>query len=528
MDFEWVAIALGDVVWIAMAFGLGFIARLMGLPALVGFLATGFVLNSQDIVSGETLGQLSDLGITLLLFTVGLKLNIGTLARPQVWAVTGLHTFIVVAVLASSIYLLAIAGFWLVADLNLQGALLIAFAMSFSSTVFVVKVLEERGAMKSLHGRIAIGILIMQDIAAVVFLAASSGKLPSWWALSIVLVIPLRPLLHLLLQRVGHGELLVLYGFLLALGGAEIFELVGLKGDLGALVAGVAIASHAKAEELVKTMLGFKDLFLLGFFLSIGMSGQLTLETFAIAALLTPLVFFKSVLFFGLLTRFKLRARTALHATLNLSNFSEFGLIVVAVSVANGWLANQWLVVLAIALSFSFVISAWLNTVSHQLYIRHGSALRSLQTSERLPEDRLHDLGGATIAIVGMGGFGTGAYDKMHELHGDTVVGIDSDPVTVRNQQTEGRRVLLGDPSDPDFWDRLQAGHTLQLVMLALPKHLAHLAVIGELKAAAYSGKIAATAKFPDEVTELEEAGVSTVFSIYSEAGAGFAAHVSS
>ncbi len=526
MDFEWVAIALGDVAWISLAFALGLLSRSMKLPPLVGFLAAGFVLNAQGIASGETLEKLSDLGITLLLFTVGLKLNLRTLARPQVWAVTGLHTSIVVVVLGFTIYGLALAGTPFISGLDLQRSLLIAFALSFSSTVFVVKVLEDKGEMTSLHGRIAIGILIMQDVAAVIFLAVSIGKWPSFWALSIILLIPLRPVLHQLLQRVGHGELLVLYGFLLALGGAEVFELLGLKGDLGALVLGVLIASHPKAEEMAKTMLGFKDLFLLGFFLSIGMSGQLTLETLVIGVLITPVVFFKSALFLGLLTRFKLRARTSLLASANLTNFSEFGLIVAAISVANGWIANQWLIVIAVALSLSFAIASGLNAISHQLYTRYRPIWQRLQTSERLADERLHDIEGATIVIIGMGGVGASAYDKMRDLQGETVVGVDIDPVTARNQQATGRRVLLGDPSDPDFWDRIQAPHTLELVMLALPKLTTNLAVLGELKAASFAGRIAATAKFPDEVKALEQAGASTVFNIYAEAGGGFASHV--
>jgi len=526
MDFQWIAIALGDVAWISIAFVLGLLSRSAGLPPLVGFLATGFLLNAFGIASGEVLERLSDLGITLLLFTVGLKLNLRTLARPQVWAVTGLHTSIVVVVFGFAIYALALAGVPFLSNLDMPRALLIAFALSFSSTVFVVKALEERGEMASLHGRIAVGILIMQDIAAVAFLAVSTGKWPSAWALMIVLLIPLRPILHRLLQRVGHGELLVLYGFLLAMGGAELFELVELKGDLGALVLGLLIANHPKADEMAKTMLGFKDLFLLGFFLSVGLSGQPTLEAVVVGAFIAPFVFFKSALFFGLFTSFKLRARTSLLASLNLTNFSEFGLIVAAIGVANGWIDNQWLIVIAIALSFSFAIAAALNSVSQQLYTRHRAIWKRLQSDELIPDDRMLDTKGATIAIIGMGGIGTGAYDTMRELHGDSVVGVDIDPITAKNQRSTGRNVLHGDPSDADFWDRMQATHSLQLVMLALPKLTTNLAVLEQLRAASFAGRVAATAKFQDEVEALKEAGAHTVFNIYTEAGAGFAGHV--
>ncbi|MFT7653983.1 MAG: glutathione-regulated potassium-efflux system ancillary protein KefC, partial [Candidatus Azotimanducaceae bacterium] len=299
MDFAWIAVGFGEVAWLALAFVMGFGARLLGLPPLVGFLAAGFLLHTQGVTSGAILQTVADLGITLLLFTVGLKLNLGTLARPQVWAVTSIHMVVIVGLLGLGLYGVAALGSLPFLNLDLSQSLLLAFALSFSSTVFVVKVLEDRGEMTSLHGRIAIGILLMQDIAAVVFLAIASDKVPSLWALGLLLLIPLRPLFHFVLKRIGHGELLVLYGFLLALGGAELFEWVGVKGDLGALILGVTIASHPKSEEMAKAMLGFKDLFLLGFFVSIGLSGQPSLDTLVIAALLVMLVSVKSVLFFG-------------------------------------------------------------------------------------------------------------------------------------------------------------------------------------------------------------------------------------
>jgi len=528
MGFEWVAIGLGEVAWIALAFALGFASRAIGLPPLVGYLAAGFLLNAQGGPADEALiPRLADLGITLLLFTVGLKLNLRTLARPQVWAVTGIHMALVTGAFGLAIFGLSLTGLRGFSELSLATSFLIAFALSFSSTVFVVKVLEERSEIASLHGRISIGILLMQDIAAVIFLAISVGQAPSEWALAlIVLLLPARHLLHVVLERIGHGELLVLYGFLLALSGAEIFELVGLKGDLGALVLGVLVASHAKSEELAKTMLSFKDLFLVGFFLSIGLSEPATMETVLFGIALTPLVFLKSGLYFRMLTRFRLRARTALRASLNLTNYSEFGLIVAAVGVTNGWIESRWLVVLAIALSLSFAIAAALNTIADRIYMRHRSRWRQYQRDKLTADDRLLDLGSAQVAVIGMGGVGTGAYDALSRQFSGRVVGIDIDSVTVRNQKALGRNVLRGDPTDADFWDRIQAAHTIELVMLALPKHATTLAVLSRLAEQEYSGRVAAIAKFPDEEKALAAAGAHTVFNMYSEAGAGFVSHV--
>ena len=521
-----VAIALRDVASIALAFLLGLLSRSVGLPPLVGFLAAGFLLNLHGTASGEMLQKLSDIGITLLLFLVGLKLDLRTLARPQVWAVAGLHMSIVVLVLGTAIHMLALLGASFLTGIDFSRALLIAFALSFSSTVFVVKVLEERGETASLHGRIAVGILIVQDLAAVVFLALAAGEWPTVRALLLLILIPLRPLLTLVLQRVGHGELLVLYGFLLALGGAEAFELAGLKGDLGALVLGVLIASHDKADELARTMLGFKDLFLLGFFLSIGVSGPLTTEVALIGAAVTPFVFFKSALFLGLLAGFRLRARTSLLASLNLTNFSEFGLIVAAVGVANGWLDSLWLSVVAVALSLSCGIAAGLNSVADRIYRRYRTAWHHLQRRERLADDRLLDTGGATILILGMGRIGAGTYEAMHRRYGETVVGVDIDPRTVGNHRSAGLKVLLGDPSDADFWDRLRGTNVIELVMLTLPNLTASLAVLDQLRAASFRGRVAATARFHDEIEPLERAGAAVVFNVYEKAGAGFAAQV--
>ena len=132
MDFELIAIALGDVGWIALAFALGLLSRAVGLPPMVGFLTTGFLLNlyAYGIASGKVLRKLADLGITLLLFTIGIKLNLRTLERPQVWAVAGLHMSVVMG-FAAAIRLLALAGAPFVSGLGLAQTLLIAFAFEF-------------------------------------------------------------------------------------------------------------------------------------------------------------------------------------------------------------------------------------------------------------------------------------------------------------------------------------------------------------------------------------------------------------
>jgi len=281
--------------------------------------------------------------------------------------------------------------------------------------------------------------------------------------------------------------------------GAAAFEMVELKPDLGALIIGMLLANHPKASELAKSLMGFKDIFLVGFFLSIGLSGAPTLETLGIAALLTLAMPIKVALFFFLLTRFKLRARTSLLTSLSLANFSEFGLLVSYVGAKNGWIGNEWLVVMAIALSITFVVAAPLNSSSHFIYSRFADILKSFQTRSRLPEEESIDPGDARIAIFGMGRVGTGAYDFMRERHGEKVIGFDFDPEIIRQHQEAGRNVIKGDPMDSDFWDRAETEkYKVELIMLAMSSITENIKVARQLRYLKFPGLIAATARYDD------------------------------
>ncbi len=519
-----------DPIWISMAFLMGFVVRQIGLPPLVGYLAAGFVLKSMNVVGGDILQVVADLGVTLLLFTIGLKLNIRRLLKPEIWATTSLHMLVTVGVFAGLFFWLGTTGFVLFAGLDLKLSLLIAFALSFSSTVFAVKVLEEKGELFSLHGRISIGILVMQDIFAVIFLTASSGKIPSPWAFAVVAgLFALRPLLFKAMNRCAHGELTILYGFFLALVvGAASFDLVSMKADLGALIVGMLMAGHPKSKEVAKSLFGFKELFLVGFFLSIGLSGSPSWEAVWAALFLVLLIPLKAGLFFLLLTRFKLRARSSVMASFSLANYSEFGLIVCAGGVANKWIGSEWLIAMAMTVSMSFLLAAPFNMAANTIYRYLHDLLLSFETEERHPDDQLVDPGPVTMAVFGMGRIGTNAYDFLRTKHGDTVVGFDFNEKTVKKHQDAGRHVIFGDATDPDFWERVRNGKRnsgLKAVLLTMPNHKANMYAVQQLEIGGYKGSIAATAMFDDEVQELKDAGVHAAFNLYAEAGSGFAKH---
>jgi predicted Kef-type K+ transport protein len=516
-----------ELLFFAIAFVCGFSVYQLKLPPLIGFLMAGFVLNLLGHQTTALLTSLADLGVTLLLFSIGLKLKVSNLIKPQVWAPATFHIVICTAFFSSLLMFLGYMSLPLFSELSLTSALLVGFAFSFSSTVFAVKVLEERGEMASLHGKISIGILVMQDIFAVAFLAISTGKVPNIWAVVLIVsLFVLKPVMFWVLNRSKHGELLPLFGFFFALViGYHAFEYAGLKGDLGALVIGMIFAPHKKASELSKSLLNLKDIMLVGFFLNIGLNANISTNALLIALLLVTVLPVKVVLYYMLTNLFKLRARTSLLSAFTLSNYSEFGLIVCAVAASNGAITSDWLAVVAIAVSLTFVIASPLNKKANELFVKFEPFLLRFESKKRLEEELPVNLTDTQILIFGMGRIGTGAYETIEASNSGIVAGVDIKPEVVDRHVKRDRRVLLADATDPDFWQRVNHSK-VEMVMLAMPKHMQNIYALEQLNASEFEGQVTAIANYPDQQKELEDMGVDYTYNFYLEAGSGFAEHV--
>jgi predicted Kef-type K+ transport protein len=514
-----------EIAFLVAALVLGLAARAVRLPPLVGYLAAGFVLHGFGYESTETIEAIAEIGILLLLFGIGLKLELRTLTRPPVWGTATTFAIVITAVIAASLLGLGALGTPLARQLDLGTAVLVGFALSFSSTVFAVKALEETGESASLSGRLAVGVLILQDIFAVAFLVAVGSGPPSPWALLVVpAIFLLKPVFGWLLDRSDHGEILVLLGFALAVGiGAGSFELVGLKPDLGALVAGLMLSGHSRAGEMADRLLGFKDLFLIGFFLSIGLGGTPSPSAWAIGVLALLLVGGKTAGFFLLFTRFRLRARTALHGALTLSTYSEFGLIVAAAALSAGLLDQQWVSTIAVAVALSFVVVSAVSAARYWIYQRWSVRLTAFERHPPLPEDAIIECGNARVLIFGMGRVGAGAYDEMVIRRGSLVVGVDRSQSTVDSHHRMGRSVIRGDALDRDFWERVRFHPEVDLVIAAMNSHTANLECVKRVKEFVPKARVAAIAQYSDQVAELRSAGVDVARNLYEEAGQGLA-----
>ncbi|MDT0164861.1 cation:proton antiporter [Actinotalea sp. AC32] len=513
-------------VYLAAAVVGGLLATAVRLPPLVGYLAAGFALGAVGAPAPAGLEQVADLGVVLLLFAIGLKFDARTLLRREIWLTTTVRLVLSTAVAVGFLGLLGVVVPALVGDEGVGAFALVGFALTFSSTVFVVKVLEDRSDTTSLYGRIAVGLLVLQDVVAVIFLALAGGEVPSPWALALVLLLPAAWPLHRVWDRIGHGELQALFGVAVAVGlGWGVFEAVGVHGELGALVMGVLLAKHPSASELSRSLMTFKDLMLVAFFLQIGLHGRPGPDELLLALLLLAVLPFQVGFYAVLLWAMRLRRRTAFLAGLVLANFSEFGIIVAAVGASSGLMDERWVVVVSLSVAMSFAVSALINRRGVELATRMVRLLPHHSTYQLHPDDRLVDIGKADAIVLGLGRIGASTYVRLRDEYGLSVVGVEHDQARVHELEAQGFDVVRADATDIEFWARVERAGQVRVVVLAMPFHNANLIALARLQAAGFTGKVAAVARYDDDVAELRRHGADAVFHLYGSAGVALAEH---
>ncbi len=496
-----------DVIWVGAAYIIGWIGSRAGFPPLVGYLIAGFLLFLFGIRSSEGLQSLADIGVWLLLFTVGLKLRIQNLIRPEVLGVGGIHLLI-----SASLMLVVLIG-----SLGFGNSLYLAVGLAFSSTVLAIKLLEDKREINAYHGRVVVGILILQDLVAIVLLAFAGAKQPTPWALGFLALPLLRPILMRLFSKSGHDELLLLFGLSLALAGGTLAKLVGISPELGALVVGAVLAGHERTTELSRVLWGLKEAFLVAFFLTIGLGGLPPLELLGWLPLFLLVLPLQGILFFWLFLRFGLRSRTAFVASAALASYGEFALIVVKPLIDSGQLEAGWASLLGVVIAISLTIAAPFNRAVHWLYEKLEPWLLRFESKNAHIDREPTSLGKANWLVIGMGRTGAASYKQL-ETSGQRVIGLDSDPVKLERHRAKGRRVLYGDAEDPELWERLEL-KGLEGVIVTAPDFEARLRSIEGLKRRKFSGKIAVLSHHLEEEPRLEQAGATLVFRPFSEAG---------
>jgi hypothetical protein len=357
----------------------------------------------------------------------------------------------------------------------------------------------------------------MEDIILIGILAFAGLKAPSPWALTLLLIPLLRPFAIKLIRSIKNEELILLYGILVALGGAALFEFVGLGGELGAFCFGVIHSDEEKADEMADKLWSLREAFLIGFFLKIGLTGTPGWQDLAFAAVVLLVLPIRVAVFFGILSLFRLRARTAFLTATSLASFSEFALITGTVAISAGLLPESLLITLATIVALSFLVGAPINSKANGLYNRLQPFLLRFESNRSRSDAEPSTIGVSNYLVVGMGRTGTAAYDYL-AAKGEKVVGFDTDPEVLERQRERKRRVVYGDANSKNLWENLDIAR-LRGVVVSMREETAKLHIIESLRNRGFKGNISAMIESKEQGVQLANAGVSTMCSPLIQAG---------
>lgn len=529
---------------LVMAAVIGLIGTLARQPLIVSFIAVGLIAgpSALDVAHSDAqIHLLSELGITVLLFLVGIKLDLKLIrSLGMVSVMIGLGQIIFTASFGCAI--------GLALGLGPIASLYVGVALAFSSTIIVVKMLSDRREIDALHGQIALGVLIVQDLIVVFSMIALSAVgigtaghdraeggsvimvLASGLALVAAALLFVRYAANPLTERLARSpELLVIFAIALAAMFAAIGDVVGLGKEVGGLMAGVALASTPYRETIAARLAPLRDFLLLFFFVALGGALDLALLGGQIAAALVLSVFVligKPLIILTLASALGYRKRTGFLAGLTVAQISEFSLIFVAMGVSLGHVTEDALGLVTMVGLVTIAASTYMITYSHQLYALLEPLLGVFErknTPKEPSEAGAHAASSYRIIIFGLGRFGTAIGLRLHK-RGLRVLGVDFNPQAVRRWRDLGLEADFGDASDPEFVAELpfRGAEWMVSTVPIHPTGLSHedtrRTLIQVARSAGFSGRIAAASHSSGDSEALFGAGIDLVLEPFQDA----------
>ena len=512
----------------------GALAQLLRQPLIVAFIAIGILLGPSvfGIVAHSTEIELfARLGIALLLFVVGLKLDLHVIRTVgPVALASGLGQVVFTSAIG---YLIA-----LLLGMSHVTAVYVAVALTFSSTIIIVKLLSDKREVDALHGRIAVGFLIVQDIVVVLvmigltaFGQAEGDTNLGWAALQILLkgaamllavALLMRYVLPGLLRRLAHSsELLMLFAIAWAVLGAVMGDTLGFSREVGAFLAGVSIASTPYREQVAARLVSLRDFLLLFFFIELGA----TLDLSMLGAQLSASVVFSLFVLIGnplivmiIMGYMGYRKRTGFLAGLTVAQISEFSLILAALGLSLGHLGQDTVGLITLVGLITISASTYMILYSHTLYewLAPWLSIFERKVPHREIDSILSSGTHADVLLVGLGRYGAALAANLRD-QGCSLLAVDFDPTNVEQHARNGYRVHYGDAEDPEFVATLPLAQMRWVVSTVRDRAVNRL-FVQSLRQQGYRGRIAVAASNQRDATILEQEGVDLVLIPYSDA----------
>lgn len=502
---------------IAVSWLLGYIVKLIGQPAILGYIVAGFLgtFLLLDHGTGETLELFAHLGVALLLFMVGLELKLTEVREVgPVALVTGVGQVVITGLIGGGIANLFF-GF------SVIEASYIGAALAFSSTIIILKLLGEKGDLNSLYGRILVGFLIVQDIVAIIALimlnslGSTEGgtvlKVLEVLATGIVLVftaIIVGRIIGYILSFAGKASELVLLG---AIAWALLFSAyanaLGLTIEVGAFLAGIGLAASPLSVEVAAKIKPLRDFFIILFFvnLGLGLTTDGIVQNVPLIALFSVFVLLGNpLILLVLMGSMGYHRRVGFLSGLTVSQISEFSLILIATGVSLGQIRGDLVPIMTGVAIITMVGSSYLINRGDELYRLFAKPLRMFQKSH-LNEPNLKNEHHPVVIVFGAHRMGEQVVQTLR-YHDIPFVAIDYDPAVLRRLHDLDLPVVYGDLSDPELIEQFDLSE-LRAVVSTVPSLEDNLLLISQLQNFPGQFEIIVRAKNHNHAEELQAVG---------------------
>ncbi|MGJ4932048.1 cation:proton antiporter [Bradyrhizobium sp. HKCCYLS2038] len=529
---------IGDItLCILFAWVLGLAAHRWRQPSILAYLVAGFAIGPFGtgwVKSQESISVISELGLIFMLFMIGLEIDLKKIIRagPVILIAGGVQ---LLGGAALGILFFVAIGMRMGAES--YDALYLCVACALSSTVIIVKVLYEKRELDTLPGRITLGVLVLQDVFAILFLAVQPSlddlhfsvillSFARAGALVAIALLLSRYVLPPVFHRIARTPELILLGalawcFLIG----EIAERLHLSREMGSLIAGVSLSTFPYALDVTAKVTTLRDFFITLFFVALGMT--IPIPTMSVVGLALVIALFtiasRLVTTFTPLYMMRQGLRASLLPALNLAQISEFSLVVIQTGAAAGHLKNGT----SAAASFAFVLLAVLSTfvivrsdpiVRRSIPLLKRVGLRDLDTAK--DGEAGHEGGHAAGRPIVLLGFFRTASALLSEIERnqpgllEQIGVVDFNPVVFRTLSDRGIQVTYGDISNVDTLVHAGVGQA-ELIILSIPDSLLKGAnnekLVRHVRSINASAKIVATADLLADVRDLYEAGADYV-----------------
>lgn len=516
---------------------LGALGMVLRQPLIVAFLATGVLAGPSGLALIKSHGQielLAQIGISLLLFVVGLRLDLRLIRTTgPVALATGL----------GQVIFTTLFGFIIAYSMGFStiGSLYVAVALTFSSTIIIVKLLSDKKEIDALHGKIAVGFLIVQDIVAILamIMLTALGKegegADNDTLVAIVLIVVkgvgflagigflMRYVLPGLTRRLAwNQELLVLFAIAWAVFLGAAGDYLGFSKEVGAFLGGVSLASTEYREAIGARLVGVRDFLLLFFFIDLGARLELNLvgpQLLNATYLSLFVLICKPLILMTIMGYMGYKRRTGFMAGLTAAQISEFSLILAALGLSLGHINMEAMSLITLVGIITICLSSYMIIYTGTFYRWIGSFLKIFERKHPYREQLASEAcvtPEVDVILIGLGNYGSGLAQHLLERK-KRIAGVDFNPQTLESWRTLGMPVIFGDVGDPEFLDNLPLDCASWVVSTVRERDL-NLTLIHLLKERRYEGKIAVAAKDEEEARAYSTKGAHVVLRPFSDA----------